>query len=182
MCIRDSDRNCIQHHTISCFSSSIGARRPPASPPYVEEVYLIVGLQVNAKPIDVNPFNLHVVLSTARMDSRVIVSTLLGICRYGPTSRESSGAWTNSLVRRPEGQACDERWTPWPAIQKSAVASGNVLLFRIFPSIGNLFLVLEQLMQVRFLFVVGPFHTCVQISRCCHRVDHNYSAQSLETL
>ena len=120
---------------------------------------LIVRLQVNARPTDANPFNLHVVLSTTGMDSVLLLATLPEFCKYGPSSGEFSGTWTNSLVRRSQSQACDDRWTPWPAIQKSAVASGNVLLYRIFPSIGNLFLVLEQLMQVRFLFVVRPFHT-----------------------
>lgn len=60
---------------------------------------------------------------------------------------------TDLLVRTSQDQACDERWTSWPTIHESAVASGNVLLFRVFASIGNLFIALEHMMQVIKLFV-----------------------------
>eukprot|EP00752_Nemacystus_decipiens_P012206 g10821.t1 len=79
------------------------------------------------------------------------------------TSWQSVGALTeenNPLVRTSQGQECDERWTSWPAVQASALATGNILLFQIFPSIGNLFLTLETMMQVSLLLEVALVLDC----------------------
>lgn len=68
---------------------------------------------------------------------------------------------TDQFVRTSQGQACDERWASWPATQAAGVASGNVLRFRIFPAIGNLFLTLGQMMQV---IIVTP--EILQVNGC----------------
>lgn len=54
---------------------------------------------------------------------------------------------TDSFVRT-QGRACDERWKSWPAIQASGLATGNVMVYRIMPSIGNLFITMANIMKV----------------------------------
>lgn len=61
------------------------------------------------------------------------------------------------FVRTTDSHPCDERWTSWPAIQESAVVGGNVLLFEIFPSVGNLFLTLAEMVQVIYVVYI---HKC----------------------
>ena len=44
--------------------------------------------------------------------------------------------------------SCHEVWTSWPAVHKSAMNTGTVLMFRVFPSIGNLFITLGKIIKV----------------------------------
>lgn len=55
---------------------------------------------------------------------------------------------TDQFMRDDEDQACDERWTSWPAMHESALAGDNVLVYQIFPAVGNLFLTLTEMVQV----------------------------------
>lgn len=43
---------------------------------------------------------------------------------------------------------CDPMWTSWPAVQEAAIASGTVLVFDIFSSVGNLFITLHCIIKV----------------------------------
>lgn len=47
------------------------------------------------------------------------------------------------------GQQCDEAWRAWPSMQDSAISEGNVMVFQLFASVGNLFIMLSNAIQVR---------------------------------
>lgn len=55
------------------------------------------------------------------------------------------------LVSAP-GSKCNGIWTTWPVIQENGLTGHNVLVFRIFPSVGNLFIVLESAISVNERF------------------------------
>lgn len=71
------------------------------------------------------------------------------------TSRALTSGELDLFVRSSE--ECDDRWASWPVIQEEGLATGNVLLFRVFNSIGNLFIVMEHIVQASDRFV-GRFH------------------------
>ncbi len=43
---------------------------------------------------------------------------------------------------------CKELWTSWPEQHNAAIENGTILLFRVFSSVGNLFITLRHLMKV----------------------------------
>lgn len=57
---------------------------------------------------------------------------------------------TGHLVNAPDS-TCDEMWTSWPDIQEKGLVGKNVLVINIFPSVGNLFIVLEAAISVSML-------------------------------
>ncbi|CAM9634372.1 unnamed protein product, partial [Hapterophycus canaliculatus] len=50
---------------------------------------------------------------------------------------------------------CDSMWTSWPAVQKAAIARGTFLVFNLFPSIGNLFNTLHDIVKIARLLEVA---------------------------
>lgn len=54
-------------------------------------------------------------------------------------------------IREEDGEGgCDEVWASWPAVQEAAVEKGTVVMFGLFPAVGNIFIVLENLIKVEF--------------------------------
>lgn len=56
---------------------------------------------------------------------------------------------TKGLLVKAPGSTCDEIWTTWPDIQEMGLAGGNALIFRVFPSVGNVFMVLDSAISVK---------------------------------
>lgn len=66
-------------------------------------------------------------------------------------------------MRDDEDQACDERYMAWPAMHESALASDNVLVYQIFPAVGNLFITLTGMVQVSNLGVDHAHVLCTSV-------------------
>lgn len=45
--------------------------------------------------------------------------------------------------------SCDEMWLSWPAMQEGAMARGTFIVFDAISSVGNLFIIINTVMQVR---------------------------------
>lgn len=67
------------------------------------------------------------------------------------TLEEETEERTDRFVHSKEG-TCDPRWTSWPAVQEVAIASGTVLVFDTFASVGNLFTTLHSVIKVMLCF------------------------------
>lgn len=52
------------------------------------------------------------------------------------------------FVKSPES-SCKEHWSLWPKVQERGLEQNNVIVFSIFSSVGNLFIVLHRLIPVR---------------------------------
>lgn len=52
----------------------------------------------------------------------------------------------------------------WPAVHEKAISDGTFLIFDVFPSIGNLFLAVQDLLQVRTLSAIGRGHVTYEVS------------------
>lgn len=51
------------------------------------------------------------------------------------------------FVNAPDS-SCDDVWTTWRDVQEHGLASENVVVFKIFPSVGNLFVLLDAAISV----------------------------------
>ncbi|CAM9205438.1 unnamed protein product [Ectocarpus sp. 12 AP-2014] len=66
------------------------------------------------------------------------------------------GKESDGIGRRPDpfvrttDDDCDAVWASWPAVQETAITEGSVLVFDIFPSVGNLFVALHSIVKVKF--------------------------------
>lgn len=60
----------------------------------------------------------------------------------------SIGGGEHVFVNAPE-HTCKDVWASWPSIQEKGLADGNVIVFKIFASVGNLFIVLQRMISVR---------------------------------
>lgn len=53
----------------------------------------------------------------------------------------------------------------WPAVHEKAISDGTFLIFDVFPSIGNLFLAVQDLLQVRITVpAIGRGHLLYEVS------------------
>ncbi|CAM9095195.1 unnamed protein product [Scytosiphon promiscuus] len=50
---------------------------------------------------------------------------------------------------------CDAMWTSWPAVHETAIDRGTFLVFKLFPSIGNLFNTLNDVLKIARLLEVA---------------------------
>lgn len=46
-------------------------------------------------------------------------------------------------------EECGEVWESWPLTQEEALREGTLVVFKVFPSVGNFFMVLNDLITVR---------------------------------
>lgn len=46
---------------------------------------------------------------------------------------------------------CDELWASWPDLQEKGLSTQNVLVYKIVPAVGNLFLDLASAIAVRIV-------------------------------
>ncbi|CAN0174499.1 unnamed protein product, partial [Ectocarpus sp. 6 AP-2014] len=72
------------------------------------------------------------------------------------TFEEQTEERTDRFVHTTE-DGCDPMWTSWPAVQEVAIASGTVLVFHIFASVGNLFMILHSVIKTARLLEVALF-------------------------
>jgi len=54
----------------------------------------------------------------------------------------------NDFVQNSGVRGCTDEWTLWPEVHKAAIENWTILLFRLFPSVGNLFLALHNIIKV----------------------------------
>lgn len=52
------------------------------------------------------------------------------------------------------GLDCDTSWRLWPAVHTAAISDGNVMVLKLFASVGNLFLMLGNAIKVRTSIVL----------------------------
>ncbi|CAB1118918.1 unnamed protein product [Ectocarpus sp. CCAP 1310/34] len=50
---------------------------------------------------------------------------------------------------------CDSTWSSWPSVQEAAVARGTVVVFNVFPSVGNMFVILHNIIKTARLLEVA---------------------------
>lgn len=84
----------------------------------------------------------------------------------GQNVRRELDQQRNGFVYAPN-DICQEFWLLWPAVNEKAISDGTFLIFDVFPSIGNLFLALKDLLQVRITCTrsgVGMYWMTVGIS------------------
>ncbi|CAM9873547.1 unnamed protein product [Ectocarpus sp. 12 AP-2014] len=76
------------------------------------------------------------------------------------------GKESDGIGRRPDpfvrttDDDCDAVWASWPAVQETAITEGSVLVFDIFPSVGNLFVALHSIVKVCRFLEVGLILNC----------------------
>lgn len=73
--------------------------------------------------------------------------------RLSAPSMESVGlnaSSAESLFVRAPWSPCHELWLTWPNVQDRGLRDSNVIVFRIFSSVGNLFIALTGLISVRW--------------------------------
>ncbi|CAM9261505.1 unnamed protein product [Ectocarpus sp. 13 AM-2016] len=68
---------------------------------------------------------------------------------------EEDGEGRADFFVRTTDDDCDAIWTSWPAVQETAIARGTVLVFDVFPSIGNLFITLHRIIKTARLLEVA---------------------------
>ncbi|CAM9203762.1 unnamed protein product [Ectocarpus sp. 13 AM-2016] len=101
------------------------------------------------------------------MDDKKVPSTELHVtlpARQDPTefgssvdiAEEETVQRTDRFVPTTEDD-CDTVWTSWPEVQEAAIARGTVLVFDIFPSVGNLFITLRSVIKTARLLEVALF-------------------------
>lgn len=55
----------------------------------------------------------------------------------------------DDFVRAPADRGCDALWRTWPAVNKRGVDSGTVMVFDLVSRVGNAFMDLKSVIQVR---------------------------------
>lgn len=63
---------------------------------------------------------------------------------------ETIGPRLNTLMHA-KGTECDMEWESWGAVHSAGILNGNVIVYSIFTSVGNMFIVLKDLITVRRL-------------------------------
>lgn len=64
-----------------------------------------------------------------------------------PATNAKSVQHETRFVRTVDDQ-CDLSWASWPAMNEAALANGTLLMFDLFPSVGNVLMVLGYVVQV----------------------------------
>lgn len=55
----------------------------------------------------------------------------------------------DDFVRAPADRGCETVWRTWPSVQKKGVDSGTVMVFDLVSRVGNAFMDLKGVIQVR---------------------------------
>lgn len=88
-------------------------------------------------------------------DGRQVDNKMIGRKRTSTGNRDgkrsgggAGGSVSTHLVPAPD-VACSPFWSTWPGVQARGLENANVIVFNIFNSVGNLFIALQSLMEVR---------------------------------
>lgn len=93
--------------------------------------------------------------------------------------REEDAGQTTDAFIRVTGEECNHIWTSWPAIQEASLARGTILVFDVFPSVGNLFIILHLVVKVRMRSTKGDCTAVIRDSKYGLRCPFKVTAPTL---
>lgn len=81
--------------------------------------------------------------------SWVLLGAARSIAKAAEVYIGAAPARADDLVRTPSASECGVAWRTWPVVQQKAIAHGTVMVFDLVSRVGNAFLDLRSVIEVR---------------------------------